>query len=200
VYDGPTEQAIGRMHEVMQNESRAREDRLLQEGNESYTGAAEVRLDLVDTDGVSQRTFATGSSIVVRVEALFEEDVEDPLLGVMVAPLGLGTPGYATFTVPGAYGRRHGPGRPLEAEIVLENRMLAGGWNVTVGVHDGATSSLIGSTPPESFYVTSHHVHATGLVDLGARITVEGRAVETRAATRLRPEADEPPDALRQKA
>ncbi|MDP9181931.1 MAG: ABC transporter ATP-binding protein [Actinomycetota bacterium] len=190
VYDGPTEQAIGRMHEVMQRESQARDDRLMQEGRgTSFSGGAEVRLDLVDEAGTSQRTFPTGSSIVVRIEALFEQDVEDPLLGVMVAPLGLGTPGYATFTVPGDYGRRHGPGRPLEAEIVLQNHMLAGGWNVTVAVHDAATSSILGTTPAESFYVTSHQVHATGLVDLEARITMQGRLVDTRATARLRPDS-----------
>jgi ABC-type polysaccharide/polyol phosphate transport system ATPase subunit len=179
VYDGPTEQAIGRMHEVMQAESRDRSALALQEGSDAtFVGGAEVTVDLFDRSGVRQRTFNTGQDIVLRVEASFDEEAKDPLLGLMVAPVGLGAPAYTTFTVPGAYSGDHGPGRPLDAEVILDNRLLAGGYTVTVGLHDRDGKVMIGTTQPESFYVSSVDVHATGLVDLQASISIRGKQVE----------------------
>jgi ABC-2 type transport system ATP-binding protein len=186
VYDGPTEQAIGRLHEVMQQESRDRSSLVLQEGNEpTFVGGAEVTVDLVDTAGVRQRTFSTGNDIVLEIEASFEQDVDSPLLGVLIAPLGLGTPAYTTFTLPGSYAGRHGPGRPLEARVVLNNRLLAGGWSATVAVHDAEGKTMVGTTQPESFYITSTDVHATGLVDLQAEISIGGKVIDTPVRRRM---------------
>ena len=187
VYDGPTEQAIGRMHEVMQAESRERSSLALQEGEgATFVGGAEVTVDLVDVDGVRQRSFNTGDAIVLRVAASFDEEVKDPLLGIMVAPLGLGSPAYMTFTVPGAYTGAHGPGRPLEAEVRLDNRLLAGGYTVTAALHDETGEVMVGTTQPESFYVSSFDVHASGLVDLSAVITMGGKVIEAPTGKRLR--------------
>ena len=186
VYDGPTEQAIGRMHEVMQAEARGRAALAVSEdGTPTFVGGAEVLLDLLDTAGERQRTFATGDDIVVRVQASFEADVDEPLLGVMVAPIGLGSPAYTTFTVPGAYAGRHGPARPLEAEIRLDNRLLAGGYTLTVALHDRDGQTMIGTTPAESFYVSSYDVHASGLFDLRASIVIGGKTVEAPRGKRL---------------
>ncbi|MGH3743713.1 MAG: ABC transporter ATP-binding protein [Mycobacteriales bacterium] len=186
VYDGPTEQAIGRMHEVMQAESRDRSSLAVSDdGSTTFVGGAEMLLDLVDDAGVRQRTFATGQDIVLRVEASFDTDLDGPLLGVMIAPIGLGSPAYTTFTVPGAYAGRHGPGRPLEAEIRLDNRLLAGGYTATVALHDSDGQVMVGTTAPESFYVSSHDVHASGLVDLRAAISIGGRAVDAPRGKRL---------------
>lgn len=186
VYDGPTEQAIGRMHEVMQAESRDRSSLVLQEGQgATFVGGAEMVLDLVDAAGVRQRTFSTGDDIVLRVTASFDADVRDPLLGVMIAPIGLGSPAYTTFTVPGAYSGQHGPGRPLEAEVRLDNRLLAGGYTATVALHDSDGQVMVGTTPAEQFYVSSFDVHASGLVDLQASISIAGRAVEAPRGNRL---------------
>jgi ABC-type polysaccharide/polyol phosphate transport system ATPase subunit len=186
VYDGPTEQAIGRMHEVMQAESRDRSSLVQQEGSGStFVGGAEVLLDLVDSAGVRQRTFNTGGDIVLRIEASFDEEVTNPLLGIMIAPIGLGSPAYTTFTTPGAYSAQHGPGRPLEAEVRLDNRLLAGGYTATVALHDSDGEVMVGTTPPESFYVSSFDVHASGLVDLRAEISIGGRSVEAPTGKRL---------------
>jgi ABC-2 type transport system ATP-binding protein len=186
VYDGPTEQAIGRMHEVMQQESRDRNAHLLQEGNaRSIVGGVEIQVDLVDEQGVRQRTFATGGEIVVRVMASFADDSRDPRLGVMVAPIGLGAPAYSTFTQLGAYRGQHGPGLPLEAEVRLDNKLLAGGYTVTVALHDNEGKHTLGVAPAESFYVTSVGVHGGGLVDLDADITIGGKQVESPVRHRL---------------
>jgi ABC-2 type transport system ATP-binding protein len=186
VYDGPTELAIGKMHEVMQQETTDRSKLALQEGGgHTYVGGVEVLVDLVDEDGVRQRTFSSGGAIVVRVRAVFADDVKDPRLGIMVAPLGLGSPAYSTFTAAGAYTGRHGPNRPLEAEIRLENRLLAGGYSITVALHEAEEKITIGVTPPESFYVTSLGVHGSGLIDMNAAISIGGKQIEAPSAARL---------------
>lgn len=189
VFDGPTEQAIGRMHEVMQEESRGQQGRaelLLQEGDQAtFTGGAEVLLDMVDGRGRRQRSFATGETMTLRVTATFEQPVTAPLLGIMVAPLGLGTPAYTTHTVPGAYRRKHGPDNPMEAEITLSVKLLAGGYTVTVGVYDRDGKMMLGSTSAESFYVSSAHVHAGGFVDLEANVVINGKELPRPRRSRL---------------
>jgi ABC-2 type transport system ATP-binding protein len=189
VYDGPTEQAIGKMHEVMQTESRERGgqiDALMQEGNaRTFVGGAEIVLDLVDSAGKRQRTFESGDTMVVKVDANFLDDVTDPVIGVMVAPVGLGTPAYATFTGHGGYKGTHGPGKPLEAEVALDVRLLAGGYTVTVSIADSDGEVTLGATPPESFYVTSSSIPAAGFVDLDAAISIGGQRIARPEAKRL---------------
>lgn len=189
VYDGPTEQAIGRMHEVMQAETRERgsdADLLLQEGeNITFVGGAEVSVDLVDSSGRRQRSFNTGETMTLRVRATFTEPVTAPLIGIMVAPQGLGTPAYMTFTTPGAYRRKHGPDNPLEAEVTMAVKLLGGGYTVTVGVYHGKGKRNLGTTQPESFYVSSAHVHAGGFVDLEASVVIDGRELPKPRRSRL---------------
>ena len=189
VFDGPTEQAIGKMHEVMQNETRARggrSDLLLQEGSsQTYVGGAEVVLDLVDSAGKRQRSFNTDDDLVIKVSANFDEAVTNPVIGVMVAPVGLGAPAYTSFTDHGAYKGKHGPGEPLEAEVRLKVRLLAGGYTVTIGISDSTGKAMLGLTQPESFYVSSVGVHAGGLVNLEAKFAVNGRPVTISARRRL---------------
>jgi ABC-2 type transport system ATP-binding protein len=186
VYDGPTELAIGKMHEVMQQETTDRSKLALQQGSAyTFVGGVELAVDLLDEDGVRQRTFTTGGTIVVRVRAVFDDEVQDPQLGIMVAPLGLGSPAYSTFTAPGAYHGRHGPNRPLEAEIRLANRLLAGGYSVTVALHEPKERITIGTTPAESFYVTSFGVQGSGLIDMSAAISIGGKQIDAPKAARL---------------
>ncbi len=159
---------------------------MLQEGNQTtFTGGVEVMVDLVDADGRRQRSFNTGETMTLRISATFEAEVRAPLLGVMVAPLGLGTPAYMTHTVPNAYRRRHDPDHPLEAEVTLAVKLLAGGYTVTVGVYDGTGSMMLGTTPAESFYVSSAHVHAGGLVDLEATVVIDGKELPKPRRSRL---------------
>ena len=185
VYDGATEQAIGRMHEVMQRESLER-DQLLQEGDgRGFVGGVDIQLDVVDGDGVRQRTFNTGGEIVLRVTASFDQDVPGPRLGVLVAPVGLGTPAYTIGIPPGVYTGSHGPGRPFEAEVRLRNPLLAGGYSVTVALHDEQGAHTLGMTNAEVFYVTSHDVRGTGFVDMSAQISIDGKPVDAPPPTRL---------------
>ena len=79
----------------------------------------------------------------------------------------------------------HGPGRPLEAEVRLDNRLLAGGYSVTVALHESDGSHTLGVAPGESFYVTSVGIQGGGLVDLDADITICDKQVESSARSRL---------------
>jgi ABC-2 type transport system ATP-binding protein len=186
VYDGATEQAIGRMHALMQQESTDRTKRLLQEGDgRGFAGGVDVDVDLVDEHGTRQRTFVSGGEIVVRVRATFDRDVQSPRLGLLVAPVGLGAPAYTTATSEGAYTGSHGPDLPLEAEVRLDNRLLAGGYVVTAAVHEADGSHTLGSSTAEPFYVTSVHVNGGGLIDMDAAIRIGDEPVEFALRPRL---------------
>lgn len=188
IFDGATEDAIGRMHQVMQEESggASHDELMLQEGEETtFLGGADVAVDLLDSDGKRQRAFTTGDTMTVRVLATFADEVDSPLLGIMVAPLGLGIPAYMTHTMPEAYDGKHGPQRPLEADVALDVKMLAGGYTVTIGVYDATGKVMLGSAPAESFYVSSAHINAAGLMDLDATVTIDGRTLRKHEGRRL---------------
>ena len=171
-YDGPVEGALSAYHRVM--EGRV-------DGDDT---TARVRVELVGEDGEPTRHFTTGGTIRVRAHVDVDDVLPSPVLGVMVAPLGLGA-AYAVHTTPGAYDGTHGPGRPVEAEVTLTNRMLDGSYSVTVGVHDRTGGRELGTSEPVVFYVSSDRQGAYGIVDLEARFDVAGRTVEGEGRRRL---------------
>jgi ABC-2 type transport system ATP-binding protein len=163
-YDGPVEGALSAYHRAL--EGRAAGDDV----------PARLRVELLGEDGTPARHFPAGGSIAVDVTVELDEEVDSPVLGVMVAPLGLGA-AYAVHTTPGAYSGTHGPGRPLTARVELANRMLDGSYSLHVGVHDSSGGRELGASEPVVFYVSSEQGGAYGIVDLEARISMEGQPV-----------------------
>ena len=171
-FDGPVEGALSAYHRALEGRSPG------------DATTARVRVELVDDDGAPTRHVASGGRLRVRVHADVDDEVASPVLGVMVAPLGLGA-AYAVHTTPGAYDGVHGPGRPVEAEVELTNRMLDGSYSVTVGVHDSSGGRELGASEPVVFYVSSDQAGAYGIVDLEARFEVGGRTVHDPGRQRL---------------
>jgi ABC-2 type transport system ATP-binding protein len=185
MFDGATEDALATFHAVMQEESAlaVAGDQQLQEGH-TFIGGADLDLRLLDAAGAPAQSFATGEQLTLRLDADFAAGIEDPLIGVLVTPIGGMAPAYWTHTFPGVPGstRRYGPGRPLSVDIDLCMRLLAGGYTVTVGVRNAAGDLVLAETRPQTFYVTSPGTRAGGLVDLEARVRIDGSEI---AAPRL---------------
>ena len=174
-YDGPVAGALSAYHAA------------LEAGGGLVAGepaGAQVQASLLDAAGEEARHFEAGGQLRVRVHVTFDEEVSDPLIGVMVAPLGMGA-SYSINTTPGSYAGTHGPGRPLDAEVTLTNRMLDGSYSVWVGVHTASGGRQLGCTEPMVFYVSSHQTQARGVIDLEAHITVGGREIAQPGRQRL---------------
>ena len=171
-YDGPVEGALSAYHRALEHR---------QPGDDT---TARVRVELLGADGVATRHFDTGGTVHLQVHVDLDADLACPVLGVMVAPLGLGA-AYAVHTSPGAYDGVHGPGRPISAEVELTNRMLDGSYSVTVAVHDADGGRQLGSSEPLVFYVSSDRSGAYGIVDLEARIRIGERTIQDPTRERL---------------
>jgi ABC-2 type transport system ATP-binding protein len=184
-FDGPTEDAIGVYQEVMQRDYDRvdHDDARLTGESQHFAGGVDVAVDLCDAAGLTSRQIETGEPLTIRVRASFEREVAAPNLGLMVGLPGRGGL-YAVHTAPGEYDGEHGPDRPLEAEIALDNRLLSGTYTVTVGVFDTTGSMVLGRSRAETFYVTSLG-RGTGVVDLRPRITMGGRDVDLAEHERL---------------
>jgi ABC-type polysaccharide/polyol phosphate transport system ATPase subunit len=172
-YDGPVAGALSAYHAALEAG-----------GADGGSGGAQVQATLVGGTGEEARHFEAGSELRVRVHITFDEEVSDPLLGVMVAPLGMGA-SYSLNTTPGSYEGSHGPGRPLDAEVTLTNRMLDGSYSVWVGVHTASGGRQLGCTEPMVFYVSSEQTQARGVADLEGRITVGGQPIAQPGRRRL---------------
>ncbi|MDP9100558.1 MAG: ABC transporter ATP-binding protein [Actinomycetota bacterium] len=185
VFDGPVEGALSAYHAGLQGAVGApRPDGNRLDGSEPVYGSARISAVSVNDSGEPTRHFAGGSPITLRVRGDFEDEVTNPVVGVMVAPLGLGA-AYSMHTIPGSYVGAHGPDRPLELQVTLTNRLLDGSYSVTIGVHDAAGARSLGETTPLVFYVSSGEAGAYGYVDLAARITVAGQEITDPGRRRL---------------
>jgi ABC-type polysaccharide/polyol phosphate transport system ATPase subunit len=166
---GPVEQALDHFHEISHADAAAANakapDLTQQEGNEMlFAGGADVALSVaVDAD-----------EVVVDVEATFDVEVRDPILGLMASQLG-GGPVYMLHTLPGEYAGEHGPGRPLRARLRLQNALLAGRYALMVQLSNEGGKAAVGRA--RATFTVERPWGATGVVDLGAAITVEGAPV-----------------------
>ncbi|MHB8449190.1 MAG: ABC transporter ATP-binding protein, partial [Mycobacteriales bacterium] len=145
VFDGATEEAIGTYHELVAAEARDRGQEtvsLTTEEGTVYVGGAVVTCSVRDGQDVPLRSVRTGDRVRLAVRVCFDAPVAGPLLGVLVSPVQFDVPTYMFFLPPGSYSGRHGPDRELAADIWLTVRMLAGGYKIVVGVHDGTGKAM----------------------------------------------------------
>jgi ABC-2 type transport system ATP-binding protein len=192
MFDGPTEDALAAYHRIMEEETSDRigaggNPMSLQQGDEIvYTGGARVRTDLLTEAGRACTSFRTDDQMRVRITAEFEDEVTDPVVGIMVAPAGGQFPAYATHSFPGALQASYGPNRPFVADIELTLPLLSGAYTVRASVTNEGASATLGESRPETFYVSSTGRPGVGLVDLQARILVDDVLLEDRSDYRLR--------------
>ncbi len=182
-YDGDTESAIGTYQEVMQRQYDRDEEETRLRGEGGFTGTGRVHVELLGVDGRPRQQFESGDDIVVSVSAVFDADVVDPNLGLMVALPGRGGV-FNMTTQPGEYRGAHGPGRPLEASVQLDNRLLAGTYVLVVAVIDRHGALQIGVSQQITFHITSR-ARGRGVVDLAPRVMMGGVPVVLADAERL---------------
>lgn len=176
-YDGPVDGALSAYHRALDLGGAAGEPAADED-------AVEVEVELLDAAGALTSHALAGEPVRARVTARFAREVQDPVVGVMVSPLGLGA-AYAVHAPAGGYRGVHGPGRPLHADVTLDNRLLDGSYALHVGVHDATGGRELGRSAPTVFYVSSPASTAFGIVDLQARLVVEGQELVDPGRRRL---------------
>ena len=106
-------------------------------------------LRLLDSDRCRPRSrSSTGEQMTLRISAEFDRDGRRPAArGSWSRPIGGDGPGVLDPHLPGP---RHdasgayGPGRPLEVDVDLAMRLLAGGYTVSVGVRNAGGDLVLG--------------------------------------------------------
>ena len=164
-FDGPVDDAIGEYHALI--EMAAGDD---------VSEAAAVTLELIDGDGEPQRRVLAGEPLRLRVHADFAVETGPVTLHVVVGHAQV--PGVYDVTLPMATGGAggYGPGRPLDATVRLENRLLGGTFTATLHLEPAAGGPPIVSPTAVSFFVASD-ARPFGLADLGGDLVVAGRPV-----------------------
>jgi ABC-2 type transport system ATP-binding protein len=178
-FDGDVDGALGAYHEAMRDDRDARHRTVSltdQEGSELlHAGGAEVTVVLRDAEGRPTAQVEAGADLEVQVTADVDHEVTDPIVGFAV-----GTPAYGNVymahTLPGEVVGTFGPGRPVQATVRLRGPLLEGSYHVLASLADGDGSVTLGTSRHTDFYVTTS-ARATGVVDLGAVVEVDGREV-----------------------
>ena len=180
VFDGPVDEALGVYQRLSaaESESASAASMMMREGktSQNFLGGAEVALSLLKADGQAADGFGDGEEIHLDVVVAFDSEVQDPLIGVMLAAVGKSTLGYFSTQV-GDHSGNYGPGRPMRASIALQNPLLNGGYELTVGVFESRGRGMLGSSAATSFHVVTIG-RSQGVIDLSPRIIVDGAEVD----------------------
>ncbi|HEX4867696.1 MAG TPA: ABC transporter ATP-binding protein [Acidimicrobiales bacterium] len=171
-FDGDVDGALGAYHEAM------RDDR----AGPSATGGrveappvAEVTVLVRDSLGQPTGQVPAGEPFELEIEAHVDQPVTDPILGFAIGSPVYGNV-YMAHTLPGEVAGTFGPGRPVMATVRLQAPFLRGSYHAAASLSDPDGSTVLGTSRYADFYATTT-ARATGVVDLGAVLEVNGRPV-----------------------
>ncbi len=190
-FDGPTEEALEVYHQVMQEEAADRADRgPVPPGQLGMADVARVATAIEGDDGADRFQVAGDEGMVVRLEASFVEEVEDPVVAVIIERPGLGRLFVAASRPRGA-GNVHGPGRGLTARVRLDRvPLLPGTFSVTGYVLSARNDLVLGQSRPVLFHVDVDAL-GSGSVAFGPSIEIDGAPAEVWQLERLAREPGE---------
>jgi ABC-type polysaccharide/polyol phosphate transport system ATPase subunit len=180
-FDGDPEDAIGVYHSIL-TETRDMSNTAkldAEAGSGELASRAQVRLEILDASGTPSRKLDHGSPFSIRVHVDFADEVEDPCIGVAIVPTQAHDIVASAFTTPGEYRGKHGPDRPLEITLELENHLMTRSYRVHAEVFDAKRKWLLGASQLETFFATGPSRYL-GTADLGAVLTVDGKQMEHR--------------------
>ncbi len=162
-YDGDTETAISRHHELLT-------------ASAAGGGDAAVRVVsrvLVGRDGPTHHP-DPDDEVTYRIGLEFTRPVESPHLVFHVATE-TGIVAYSMQTAISRDWRRFAAGETAEAEVTFRPRLGGGTYRLTLVVTDRTGNEVIGSDPHGYLLYLAPRLGAAGIADLGAAITVDRR-------------------------
>jgi len=148
-FSGETPDAITLYHDIL-NETREPEDDPARQ--KVLSGVAEITgLELLNSAGEVTGFVKAGEEVALRVEAKFDQAVEDPVVGLIVATAS-GSPVYYDDS----HDRHPGQvvaGGSLSCLLKLRADFPTGTYSVTVTLRSGFAGPQLSITKPLSFYV-----------------------------------------------
>jgi hypothetical protein len=186
MFDGEPEEAIGLYHRLLHEEQvdEAAGESGQWRGEDVFEGGATLSLKILDSEGVPRSHFEPGQPWRIVMDATFEREITDPVIGIGFSQAGRGLL-YASYTGPGDYRGEHGPDKPLHADVSMTNPFLSGSFLVQGVVRDSAAQSILGASAPAHVAVSSLR-RDIGLVDLQATYRIDGATVTVTESPGLR--------------
>ena len=170
-FDGETEQAIARHHELLTTERPTADAGL---HDQSFVGGVIVE-DRVLVDDADQPVHYVDPGATVRLKARvrFEEAVDSPYVHVTVLSES-GAMAYGLQSALGLEYRRYEPGEVAEVVVSLHCRLGGGTYRVcaTLATFDGR--GILASDPLGPMFYVAPEPLAFGIADLSGTIAVDG--------------------------
>lgn len=177
IFDGKVEEGLGAYQRLSatESESAGAAAMMMREEptSQNFLGGACVTMSLSNASGASTDGFADGEEIFLDLDIAFDNETDNPLLGVMVAAVGQSAALAYFSTQVGDLEQTYGPDRPMKARIALQNPFLSGGYQVTVGVFESKGRGMLGTSHTTAFHISSTG-RSQGLIQLAPRITIDG--------------------------
>jgi lipopolysaccharide transport system ATP-binding protein len=183
-FDGDADEAMGVYHSILSEirdlSNTAKLDADTNAGD--LVSRATVELDILDGSGTPTRTLQHGTPFSISVRAEFDRDVEDPCIGIAIVPTQAHDILTSAFTVPGEYRGKHGPDRPLEVTLQLENQLMTRSYRAHAEVFDSRRKWLLGASRRETFFSNGPNKYL-GTTDMSATLTINGKQMDNRRST-----------------
>jgi ABC-type polysaccharide/polyol phosphate transport system ATPase subunit len=163
-FDGPTEEAIARHHELLSSDEEA-------QGH--HAAIRVLHRELVDNEGVAASTVRQDQRLRYRVHLRFEETVPSPqVLFQVFGEDGMGL--YQAQTAIGDAWRSFSPGEETDVEVAFTPRFGGGGtFRVAVVVASTDTAITYAHDLDGPSFFVEPRLGIQGVCDLDARITVD---------------------------
>jgi ABC-type polysaccharide/polyol phosphate transport system ATPase subunit len=184
-YDGPTDIAIARFHQLLATADEA--------GDGQPKGPVRVlRRELVDHHGVSVDDVEQDQVVTYKMAVRFEKPIESP--GVIFRVIsGDGTLAYSMQTALGDRWRSYGAGEEAEVRVNFRLRLGGGGtFHINTDVTDSQSTVLFTDPSGPSFFVPPL-LGVTGPADLEASIAMDGEPRTNHTWERIEHRAEELP-------
>jgi ABC-type polysaccharide/polyol phosphate transport system ATPase subunit len=173
-YEGDTDNAIARYHEVLSGSDEPDYHEAVTAGQARRVGdgATIVHHELVGPDGPGTY-FARDVPLVYRVLVRFDRTIANPLFGMNI----LGQDGRAAYGVHSPVGMEHRvfhAGEEATVEFRLINRLGGGSYRATTAVTSADGRETLAEEVNGILFYVEPVVHSYGLADLSGVVTVDG--------------------------
>jgi ABC-2 type transport system ATP-binding protein len=184
-FDGDTELAIARHHELLSKDAASESHAPAGEHVQRVTGGAEiVELAVVDDGGAVVHYTSPDEPLRVRLRVRFEQQVDNPLFAFTL----LAEDGSVAYGLQSPVSLSHtsfAAGDVAEVELGFEPRLGGGSYRATTTVASSDGRMVLAADPVGALFYVEPRDWAFGAADLKGAISVDGRPLIEDRAFRL---------------
>ncbi len=171
-FDGDTEAAIARHHELLAHDAAVDAGAVDDpDGVTNHRLVTIMKRELVGADGLTKRSHH--EELTFRVRLRFEQPTESPQLAFNVMNE-VGQLAYGRFTTIGASWRHLQAGEEIDVVVRFHPRLAGGTYRLTTPIYDRSCREILAADDEGMLFHMPPRLGTHGIADLEATISIDG--------------------------